>query len=503
MSNINISNLSFKYPDSSDNIFNNLNLDLDSSWKLGLVGRNGRGKTTFLNLLRGNLRGTGKIQAKLDFNYFPLTVNDKKQLTLYALQEQISFEQWELERELNLMKVDSELIWQPFDSLSGGEQTKILLALSFINKNGFPLIDEPTNHLDEDSRMQVIAYLQQHSNGYIVVSHDRAFLNQVTNHILAIENTEIHLYQGNFASYEDTKTKRDKFNQDKNEKLQGQIRSLNESRKRVKGYSLQSENNKKASAHKNEMHANIDKGFFGHKAAKIMKRSKNLERRMDKSIQDKKGLMTNIESIPELEMNFHPNYHGTLLEAQHLDLTVQNKKLFEDLNLAIKNHGIVALEGKNGSGKSTFLKNILKPDKNVISQGKLDIVKGLKISYLSQNFIEYSGTLSQFAEKEKISYENLLNILRKMGFPRESFATKIEEMSMGQQKRVAIAKSLVEEADIYLWDEPANYLDVFNQDQLISMLRKEQPAMLLIEHDKYFISQVADKRIKLGDVKAK
>ena len=72
MSNINISNLSFKYPDSSDNIFNNLNLDLDSSWKLGLVGRNGRGKTTFLNLLRGNLRGTGKIQAKLDFNYLQI-----------------------------------------------------------------------------------------------------------------------------------------------------------------------------------------------------------------------------------------------------------------------------------------------------------------------------------------------------------------------------------------------------------------------------------------------
>ena len=90
-----------------------------------------------------------------------------------------------------------------------------IIRLRAINKNGFSLIDEPTNHLDEDSRMQVIAYLQQHSNGYIVVSHDRAFLNQVTNHILAIENTEIHLYQGNFASYEDTKAKRDKFNQDK------------------------------------------------------------------------------------------------------------------------------------------------------------------------------------------------------------------------------------------------------------------------------------------------
>ena len=498
MSNINISNLSFRYPDSSDNIFNNLNLDLDSSWKLGLVGRNGRGKTTFLNLLRGNLKGTGKIQAKLEFNYFPLTVKNQEQLTLYALQEQVSFESWELERELNLIKVDPELIWQPFNSLSGGEQTKILLALSFINKNGFPLIDEPTNHLDEDSRVQVIAYLQQHSNGYIVVSHDRAFLNQVTNHILAIENTEIHLYQGNFASYEDTKTKRDKFNHDKNEKLQGQIRSLNESRKRVKGYSLQSENNKKASAHKNEIHAFINKGFFSHKAAKIMKRSKNLERRMDKSIQDKKGLMTNIESIPELEMNFHPNYHGTLLEAQHLDLTVQNKKLFKDLNLTIKNHGIVALEGKNGSGKSTFLKFLL--NKAIVnSGGKYQLANGLRISYLPQDFTIYQGSLKNFALHQKLSYKDLLNILKKMGFPRTNFNVPIEEMSMGQQKRIALAKSLLEPADLYLWDEPANYLDVFNQDQLINLLQEVKPAMLLIDHDQYFIEQVADKRIKLAN----
>ena len=127
----------------------------------------------------------------------------------------------------------------------GGEQTKILLALSFINKDAFPLIDEPTNHLDEESRKQVVRYLQKHSQGYIVVSHDRDFLNQVTNHVLAIENTEIHLYQGNYASYEDTKEKRDKFNQEKNEKLRGQIKTLNASRQRIKGYSLQSENNKK------------------------------------------------------------------------------------------------------------------------------------------------------------------------------------------------------------------------------------------------------------------
>lgn len=497
MSNIKISNLSFKYSDSIENIFNNLNLDLDSSWKLGLVGRNGRGKTTFLNLLQGKLQGTGAIQSKLEFNYFPLNVKNKEQLTLYALEEHVQFDQWELERELNLMQVDTNLIWQPFNPLSGGEQTKVLLALSFINKDAFPLIDEPTNHLDEKSRIQVVRYLQKHSQGYIVVSHDRDFLNQITNHILAIEHTEIHLYQGNYASYEDTKEKRDKFNQEKNEKLRGQIKALNESRQRIKGYSLQSENNKKASAHKNEIHADINKGFFGHKAAKIMKRSKNIERRMDKDIQDRKGLMTNVESVPELEMNFQPNYHSTLLETRHLDLKVKDKKLFKDLNLIIRNRGIVSLEGKNGAGKSTFLKSILNKSTDVTYQGILNLTNGLRVSYLPQDFVEYSGTLAEFSQKEHLSYEKILNVLRKMGFPRSSFETRIEEMSIGQQKRVSIAKSLVEEADFYLWDEPANYLDVFNQDQLIDVLRKTKPAMLLVEHDEYFISQVASKRIEL------
>lgn len=497
MSNIKISSLSFKYSDSIENIFNNLNLDLDSSWKLGLVGRNGRGKTTFLNLLQGKLQGTGAIQSKLEFNYFPLNVKNKEQLTLYALEEHVQFDQWELERELNLMQVDTNLIWQPFNTLSGGEQTKVLLALSFINKDAFPLIDEPTNHLDEKSRIQVVRYLQKHSQGYIVVSHDRDFLNQITNHILAIEHTEIHLYQGNYASYEDTKEKRDKFNQEKNEKLRGQIKALNESRQRIKGYSLQSENNKKASAHKNEIHADINKGFFGHKAAKIMKRSKNIERRMDKDIQDRKGLMTNVESVPELEMNFQPNYHSTLLETRHLDLKVKDKKLFKDLNLIIRNRGIVSLEGKNGAGKSTFLKSILNKSTDVTYQGILNLTNGLRVSYLPQDFVEYSGTLAEFSQKEHLSYEKILNVLRKMGFPRSSFETRIEEMSIGQQKRVSIAKSLVEEADFYLWDEPANYLDVFNQDQLIDVLRKTKPAMLLVEHDEYFISQVASKRIEL------
>ena len=117
------------------------------------------------------------------------------------------------------------------------------------------------------------------------------------------------------------------------------------------------------------------------------------------------------------------------------------------------------------------MKLLLGKANDVSYQGQFVLTNGLKISYLPQDFTEYTGTLKEFAENKRFQYEELLNNLKKMGFPRESFTTKIEEMSMGQQKRLALAKSLVEPADLYLWDEPANYLDVFNQDQLIKLLK--------------------------------
>lgn len=499
MGQIKLTNVSFRYANQSENLFNRLNANLDTSWKLGLAGRNGRGKTTLLNLLQGKLHGTGQIMSTGNFVYFPVKILEPANLTYQELLAATGTDLWKIQRELNLMHVDDQLLWRPFASLSGGEQTKVLLALTFTDKSAFPLLDEPTNHLDQPSRQQVADYLRQKRTGYIVASHDREFLNQTTDHILAIEQTEIHLYQGNFASYELTKNRRDQANERQNSKLQREIGELNASRRRIKGYSDKAEKEKYAGAHKNEQVLHLNRGFYSHKAAKIMKRSKNAERRMNKRIEAKTGLLVNIEKAPALNLNFRPDYHQELLRLEQFGLQLADKRqLFKQVDLTVKNHGVVALIGANGTGKTTLLRYLLGRRIGLQSRGRLRQVPKLQISYLPQQFDHYPGTLKEFALRQHLGYSALLNSLKKMSLPRTSFDTPIEAMSLGQQKRVALAKSLVEPANLYFWDEPANYLDVFNQDQLIKLLTEVKPAMILVEHDPHFVKAVADTVVKLG-----
>ena len=190
MATITVSNLSFHYDESYDNIFENVSFSIDTSWKLGFIGRNGRGKTTFLNLLMGKYEYSGNISANVHFDYFPFEINDKSKTT-YEIAYEINsafeeYEKWKLDREVSLLEMEPEdILNRPFETLSKGEQTKVLLAILFIRDNNFLLIDEPTNHLDAQSRVIVAKYLNG-KRSFILVSHDRTFLNNCVNHILLI-----------------------------------------------------------------------------------------------------------------------------------------------------------------------------------------------------------------------------------------------------------------------------------------------------------------------------
>ena len=182
MSLISISHLTFAYDGSFDNVFEDVSLRLDTDWKLGLTGRNGRGKTTLLKLLLGRYEYTGTISASVEFEYFPYDVLDKNRRTSEVFSELCpGVPLWRVEKELRALALSTELMSRPFLTLSNGEQTKLLLAALFLRENRFLLIDEPTNHLDMEGRELVSRYLSS-KKGFILVSHDRLrgpyFVNQ-------------------------------------------------------------------------------------------------------------------------------------------------------------------------------------------------------------------------------------------------------------------------------------------------------------------------------------
>lgn len=200
MAMIRVENLTFSFPSSYDTVFENANFQIDTDWKLGFVGRNGRGKTTFLNLLLGKYEYCGKITSSVKFDYFPYPISDKQRMTEDILQEVCPLaEEWELLRELSYLEVNADVLWRPFETLSNGEQTKVLLAALFLNKGHFLLIDEPTNHLDVYARKKVSAYLKK-KKGFILVSHDRLFLDGCIDHVLSLNRADIEVQSGNFSS---------------------------------------------------------------------------------------------------------------------------------------------------------------------------------------------------------------------------------------------------------------------------------------------------------------
>ena len=496
MSNIQIRNLTFGYDLQGINLFEETDVTIDSSWKLGLVGRNGRGKTTFLKLLLGQLPYKGRITYQESFRYFPQPIADKKQLTFTVLETMADFEQWQIEKELNLLKVDPDVLWRQFDTLSGGEQTKVLLALLFVDDVHFPLIDEPTNHLDIVGRQQVADYLKAKKQGFIVVSHDRLFIDEVVDHILSIERSQIVLYQGNFSVYEDQKKQRDAYELEQNEKLQKEIERLKQTAREKAAWSKEREGDKYGKPNQKGSGSIGDTGFIGARAARTMKRSKAIEHRLEGQIEEKEGLLKDIEQTELLRLKFEPTYHKRLIEVNNLQLSYDGRPLFKPITFQLNKGDRLAIIGPNGSGKSSLLAYLLGHFKGKVT-GEIVRPDRLTISLVRQNYEDNKGTLQAFAKEQQLDYQQLLMNLRQLGTDRFVFENRIEDMSMGQRKRVEMAKSLVTPAELFLWDEPLNYLDVFNQEQLEQAIQAENPTMVIIEHDEVFIERVATKKIIL------
>lgn len=486
MSLINVTNLTFSYEGSYDTIFEDVSFQLDTNWKLGFTGRNGRGKTTFFNLLLGKYEYKGTISADVTFEYFPYEVENVDDFTIDIVR-QISPQamDWEIERELSLLDMDYDALYRPFGSLSNGEQTKVLLAAMFLKENAFLLIDEPTNHLDIDARKMLSAYLNK-KKGYILISHDRLFLDDCIDHILSINKTNIEIQKGNFSSWWANKEMQDNFERAENEKLKKDIKRLTKAARRTSDWSDQVEKSKVGAA---------DKGHIGHMAAKMMQKSKNLERRQKKSIEKKSQLLKNIEVNEELKIVSLKFHDKRVLDLSDIAIHYGDKLVCEGINFTIEQGEKVALQGKNGSGKSSILKLILGQD--VPYEGLLKKNPQLVISYVSQDTSQLQGNLIDFSKQHDLDQIIFRAMLNKLDFSKEQFEKNMEDLSQGQKKKVLIAKSLSERAHLYIWDEPLNFIDVISRMQIENLLKEQDITLLFVEHDRAFCESIASKVVKL------
>ena len=426
----------------------------------------------------------GDIFSDEPFVYFPFQIKDLAQLTLYAIDEVMPVEQWQLERECQLLGLDKHVLWQPYEQLSGGEQTKVMLAALFCEENRFALLDEPTNHLDVKARAAVARYLKKKS-GFIVVSHDRQFIDEVVDHILVIEKSNLAIYKGGFTTYEAQKKLQDEYEIGQNRILKNEINRLHKTAREKANWAAERE---KPSGN----------DPFGNAVAKRMnKRAKAIEKRVTEKIDEKTKLLKNIEQVPNLTINCLFTHRNPVLRVKNFTLSFEGgKPLFAPLTFDIYQHEQVAIVGPNGSGKTSLLR-FLQGTFSGEMHGEVIISDAVSMSTVRQIHDDNKGMLKEFATAKRIDYTLFLNNLRILGFERDVFLVDIEKMSIGQQKKVELAASLGKLAELYIWDEPLNYLDVFNQQQIETMINKFKPTMLFVEHDAKFVGNVATKVIEL------
>lgn len=527
MAQINVTNLTFGYEGSFDNIFEGVSFSIDTNWKLGFIGRNGKGKTTFLNLLLGKYEYTGSISTSVVFDYFPYQLNEIQMEDCagnFCEELKTGCELWRVICELDKLGVAAEVLYRPFKTLSHGERTKVMLAILFSGENDFLLIDEPTNHLDKESREQVKEYLST-KKGFILVSHDRDLLDACIDHVLVLNRCSIEVQGGNFSSWWENKNRKDAFSQAENEKHKKEIRKLNEASARARAWADKSESTKIGFDPVKENDRSIStRAYIGAKTKKMQNRVKQIEQRIDREIQEKEGLLQDIEAPVDLKLMPLKHHKEILVQAKDYGIAYVEassaseqkveKQVFEHFNFELWQGERVFLHGHNGCGKSSLIKAILLHNAqqncgagldneelmdrgdgagthHMQESGTLTLASGLVISYIDQDTSFLKGSLKNFCKSRDLEESLFFAILRQLDLERVQFEKNMEDYSEGQKKKVLIAASLLTSAHLYIWDEPLNYIDIFSRMQIEKLITAYQPTMLIVEHDSRFREQIA------------
>ncbi len=439
------------YETSSGHLFEGLDLSLDGAAKkrVAIVGKNGCGKSTLLKLLLGELEpsdGTVSRSQEVvaclrqDIQFPDETTTVGSYLTSKLEEEWMSYQ---IDIAFDQVGLGAELLEQPLKSLSGGQRVRVAIAELLLLEPTILLLDEPTNHLDVASVDWLMGFIRDFRGSVAFVSHDRTFINSTANQIWEISAEQnIEVYTGTYEQF------------------------------LVQRYELEAwlaEN------------ANHPKYKF---TATVAQKKKALER-MEKKAPP--------APIPDPRVKMKANLTGqtgTVLNLKLNSKSFDGNEILKNVELKIEHGDRIIIEGPNGSGKSTLLNILSGTDKKF--DGTLTAREGIKIGILGQfsKLDQDKTVLDEFGAHTRIEYSTGRSVLANFLFPAELVDSKIKSLSYGQQRRLEFAILLTNRPDLLLLDEPTNHLDIFLREDLERFLGDQEIAMVMISHDKYFVSKI-------------
>ena len=524
-------------------VLKNINFQVYSGEKVGIVGVNGSGKTTVLKLIAGILpmdycvgypgatspgydegfinKPSGATCAYLE--QIPQYENGIKVIDVlkmafsevYEIEEKMHkledemkvLKGEELERSLKQysrlvqsyevkggynteeklakictgLKFTQNFLDKEFNLLSGGEKTTVILGKLLMDNPDILLLDEPTNHLDMDSIEWLERYLNNYDGIVIIVSHDRYFLDNVVSKIIAIEDMESKTYKGNYSSY--VKQKEEKLLEQMHnyKEQQKEIKSMESTIKDLRDWAIRADNSK----------------FF--------KRAASMEKRLERMKSNEDAQKPKIEN-KTMKLNFKNSERSgeETIKAKGLCKSYIDRVIFNEADLLINFKERVALVGPNGSGKTTFLKMLLgeeAPDKGTVELGA-----NVKVGYLPQviTFDNEEYTVIQaFRDDISILEGQAREYLSKFMFFGNSVFKKVKALSGGERIRLKLSMLLYEDINLLILDEPTNHLDIDSIETLEEALEEFKGTIFFISHDRYFINKIGERIIAIEDNKFK
>jgi ATP-binding cassette subfamily F protein 3 len=512
---IDIKNLSIQF--TGENLFEDVNLKISIHEKIALVGSNGTGKSTFLKIIYGLEKSESGIisrQKGIRIGYLPQDLISFKNNTLFneiksslpeinyldiretEILEQLSSndltdsDRNELleelgdihykKEEVDFYSADSKIekvlaglgfSEQDFirntEEFSGGWQMRIQLAKILLADNDIILLDEPTNHLDIDTLSWLEEYLHNYNGSLIIISHDRHFINSVTNKTLEIFNRQLSFYSGNYSSYLTFKTERD-------EQLRAQKKNQEKKYKDIEKF--------------------IERfKYKASKARQVQSRIKMLEKTETISL---------IEDEKRIDLKFpDPPRSGVIpVEFNNISKSYGNLKVLENVNLQIERNDKIAIVGPNGAGKSTLAKII--GSKIQPSSGELIIGHNTVISYYEQEVAdsinpEFDLLDSLMEINDELSPGQLRTILGSFLFSGDDVFKKIKVLSGGEKSRVALSRLLLTKSNLIILDEPTNHLDFSSKEILKNALVNFSGTLIIVSHDIDFLTPIVNKVIEI------